>query len=844
MLAVSGTPQTAVLTYHNNNARTGVNNTETVLTPDNVRTNGFGKLFGNVVDGAVYAQPLVMPNVAISGRGTHNVVFVATEHDSVYAFDADGNSVSNAPLWMTSLLGAGVTSVPGTDVACSNVVPEIGITGTPVIDPSAHTLFVVAKTKESSSVSSQYFYRLHALEIGSGQERANSPALIGTTVSGTGDGADSHGRLAFNPLMQLNRAALLLNKGVVYVAFGSHCDNPPNHGWVFAYNAKTLALVGAFCSTPDGSDGGIWHAGGGPAADSEGNIYVMTGNGTFDGAHNFGECFLKLSASTLNVLDYFVPYNHDYLSANDLDLSSGVLLLPNEAGDAAHSHLLVGAGKQAAVYVLDRDDLGREGLTSNGQIVQEVDFPVIGGAFDTPAYFNQAIYFVGAHSPLMALPIANGAISLSTATYGPFVFGYPGATPSVSSSGANNGIVWAIDSHGFMNNGPAILRAYDASDVTQELYNSSLRAGDSAGPAVKFTVPTVANGKVYVGGQGTLTIYGMRGAPVKGTYTGLLFATNGVAPKTSGRFVITTTAKAKFSGRLQMGSASFAMRGQFDSGGSAQLSTPRRGSSALSVQLQLDPDDSDELWGMVSDGTFGATLNGERAVFDGRKNIAPQAGRYTLVFPGSADSAAAPGGDSCATLLVNKAGRVSLSGTLADRTAFSQGTVVSKSGQWPLYVSINGGRGEVLSWVSLSGDASNNLSGSLTWVKPSNPKSKSYPSGFTMESTLTGSPYIPPATGFAIFSSPVRLLQLTGGDLSGVVDVPLVMSSNGHAVNVRSSVKSSLSFSLGTGLFRGTILDPGTRKFVSFTGAVLQDQEVGLGWFIETDQSGRVVVAP
>jgi hypothetical protein len=843
LLAASAAPQ-AVLTYHNDNARTGLNDSETVLTPDNVQTNGFGKIFSYAVDGAVYAQPLVMPNVAIAEHGTHNVVFVATEHDSVYAFDADANIASNAPLWMTSFLGPGVTPVSSVDVMCSNLTPEIGITSTPVIDPQSRALFVVAKTKEFSSGSIQYFYRLHSLEIGTGQEKPNSPIVIEASVPGTGDGSDSQGHLAFTPLMQLNRAALLLNRGAVYIAFGSHCDNTPQHGWVFAYNARTLAQLGVFCTTPDGDEGGIWHGGGGPAADSKGSIYVMSGNGTFDGIFNFGECFLKLSSPTLNVADFFTPYNTGYLSDNDLDLSGGVMLLPNSAGSPEHPHLLVGAGKTAALYMLDRDNLGKIGQTANDQIVQEVDFPVIGGAYDTPAYFNQTIYYVGARSALTALPIANGVINLSAATYGPFVFGFPGATPSVSSSGSDNGIIWTIDSHGFLSNGPAILRAYDAGDVTQELYNSSLRSGDKAGPAVKFTVPTIANGKVYVGGYGTLSVYGLRGGPVKGTYTGLFFDTNGITPQSSGRFVMTTTAKGRFTGRLQMGSTARYLRGQFDSTGAAQLNIQQRGSAPLTVQLQLDPDDSDEISGTVSDGTFNATLNGERAVFDPRKNITPQAGRYTLVFPGSADSTTAPGGDTCAAVLVNKTGRVSLNGTLADRTPFSQGTVVSKSGQLPLYSAPYGGQGEVLGWVALSSGASNSLNGSLTWIKPPNPRAKCYPGGFTIESTLTGSQYIPPATGSAIFSTPVKQLQLIGGDLSGDVDIPLVLISNTRAVNARSSATSSLNFSLGTGLFRGTVLEPGTRKLVTFTGAVLQDREVGRGWFILTDQSGRVLVAP
>ncbi len=504
----------SVLTYHNDTTRTGQNTNETVLTPANVNTNSFGLLFTYPVDGYVYAQPLVLANVTIPSNGVHNVVYVATEHDSVYAFDADSDAGSNAaPLWQVSFINpsAGITSVSNADVGCMDLVPEIGITSTPVIDPVSGTLYVEAKTKEVVTNVASYVHRLHALDVTTGAEKFGGPVVIQATVPGTGDGSDGFGNMVFNSQWQMNRAALLLDNGTVYVAFGSHCDNPPFHGWLFAFNAATLATNGVFLATPNGDDGGIWQAGGGPACDTNGFIFLATGNGTFDATNGeFGDSILKISTNSLMVQDFFTPFNQQILNTNDLDLASGgTVLLPDEAGSLAHPHLLVGAGKQGTIYLVDRDNMGQFDTGGDTQIVESIQ-GAIGSCFSTPAYFNNTLYFVGANDIIRAFAINNGSIDSIPVSQGLNELGWPGCTPSISANGTNNPIAWTIQSEAFHTEGPTILHAFDATDLDGELYNSSQAgARDIPGAAVKFTVPTVANGKVYVGTESTLAVFGI-----------------------------------------------------------------------------------------------------------------------------------------------------------------------------------------------------------------------------------------------------------------------------------------------------------------------------------------------
>lgn len=530
----------AVLTYHNDLARTGLNTNETVLNLTNVNSATFGKLFSYAVDGYVYAQPLVLTNVNIPGQGVHNVVYVATEHDSVYAFDADA---SMATLWQVSFLNpaAGVTTVTSADVSnpftlCDDLVPEIGITSTPVIDATNGTIYVEAKTKEVSGGVTNFVHRLHALNVATGAEKFGGPVVVQPTVAGTGDGTDGSGHVTFQGLIQLNRMGLLLNRGVVYVGSASHCDNGLYHGWLIGYGAQTLTLSNVFNTTPNGSQGGLWEAGDAPACDTNGNIYVATGNGTFDATTNgdYGDSYIKLSTTNgLQAADYFTPFNQQTLNDSDIDLGSGgTMVLPDEAGSMTHPHLLIGAGKEGKIYLMDRDNLGHYQAGSDSQIVQSLPgaMPL---CFDTPAYFQKTIYYVGVNDTMKAFSISNGVIATTPPAQGPTAYGFPGATPSISANGTSNAIVWAIESDDYDVSGPAVLRAYNATNVALEIYNS-LQADDGArdypGPAVKFSVPTVANGKVYVGSQNGLAVFG----------TGLFVTTPVISPA-GGNFTNTIT---------------------------------------------------------------------------------------------------------------------------------------------------------------------------------------------------------------------------------------------------------------------------------------------------------------
>jgi chitodextrinase len=520
-------------TYHNDAARTGQNLSETVLTTTVVTQTQFGKQFSCAVDGQVYTQPLYIANLSI-GSVIHNVVFVATQNDSVYAFDADNLNCSQ--LWRASLLdfnhgaASGATAVPVGDTGeTGDITPVIGITGTPVIDPGSNTLYVVSKTKEGAN----YHQRLHALSLVDGTEKFSGPVEIQASVPGSGAGS-SGGSVAFSPLRENQRPALLLLNGNVYIAWASHGDVPPYHGWVIGYSASTLMQTGIFITTPNGSDGGIWQTGDGPAADSNGNIYVAVGNGTFDTSaaippvapnNDFGISAIKLStASGLAIADFFTPLNFTNLDTNDFDLGSGgPVVLPDSVGSSAHPHLVVNGDKEGNLYLLDRDKMGgfcSSCTTTNTNIVQQLNAAATGncitcGFFETPAIWGGRLYIQPIKDVLKSFTISNAQISTSPVSQSGQIFGYPGATPAISALGASNGIVWVIDAStngtNGAANGPAVLHAYDALNLASELWNSSQASGgrDTAGNAVKFTVPTVANGKVFIGTQSGLTVYGL-----------------------------------------------------------------------------------------------------------------------------------------------------------------------------------------------------------------------------------------------------------------------------------------------------------------------------------------------
>lgn len=509
-LTVAATAQGAVTTQHNDNLRTGHNLNETELTPTLVSGGQFGKLFSQTVDGLVYAQPLYVPNVYIPSKGTHNVVYVATEHDSIYAWDADNNTGSNSnPLWQTSFINPskGITTISSNDVNCPDgVIPEIGITSTPVIDVTTNTIYVLAEGKENGS----FFHRLHALDITTGAEKFGGPVVIAGSVPGTGAGS-SGGTLTFDPLMHLNRPGLLLTAGNLFIAWASNCDNPPFHGWIMSYSAATLKQIAIWATTPNGDGGGTWMSGGGMAADGNGSVYFATANGTFDTSGtpvDFGDSAIRmtLSGSGPTVADYFTPYNQGNLESGDIDVASGgPLLLPDQPGP--HPKELIQVGKEGSIYVIDRTNMGHYNPQNNSQIVQNLTGEV-GGIYGTPAYWNGNVYFGASYDALKAFSLTNGMLSSVPASSSALTFTYPGATPSISANGNNDAILWVLQTD-TQNSGTEVLRAYDATNLATELYDSNQNSSrDNPGGAVKYAVPTIINGKVYVGSANAINIYG------------------------------------------------------------------------------------------------------------------------------------------------------------------------------------------------------------------------------------------------------------------------------------------------------------------------------------------------
>jgi Domain of unknown function (DUF2341)/Bacterial Ig-like domain (group 2) len=513
-ITIGVTDLPGVFTYHNDLSRDGSNTSEYALSTSNVTSGTFGKLFSCTVDGAIYAQPLWVANLTISGV-KRNVVFVATQHESLYAFDADVNTTPCTPLWHANLIDAAhggsssESSVPSgigglVGAGDGDITPEVGITGTPVIDPASKTLYVVSKSVNASGTT--FFQRLHAIDITTGSERSGSPVLIQATYPGTGDGGTT---VTFNPRQQNQRAGLALVNGIIYIGWGSHEDATPFYGWIMAYNASTLSQTGVLNITPNFGYGGVWMGGGAFAADSNNNIYALTGNGTFDvtnatgPTNDYGDSFLKLT-SGLSVLQYFTPSDQASDNANDQDLGSGgaAILLDQPTGPV--QHLVIGGGKDGYLYLLNRDALGGYG---DANAWQRFNFgnPI----FTTGAFWNNTFFMAGVAGPLQAYSFntSTGKFNTSNVSQSSATFGFPGSTPSVSSRGNTNGIVWALNNGSYCTNqstgcGATVLHAYDSSNLATELWNSAALASDAAGNAVKFTVPTVTNGKVYVGTRG------------------------------------------------------------------------------------------------------------------------------------------------------------------------------------------------------------------------------------------------------------------------------------------------------------------------------------------------------
>jgi hypothetical protein len=496
-----------VLTYHNDIERTGQNLTEQILTPTNVKSS-FGQLFHDNVDGLVDAQPLIKTNVSIPGQGTHNVVYVVTENDTVYAFDAD---TAGAALWHVSVLGTNETA--SDDRGCSQVTPQIGITSTPVIDPTAGangTIYVVAMSKLVVNTTTTYFQRIHALDMTTGAEEFGGPVTVSATYP---PGP------AFSPKQYKERTGLLLLNGQLITAWASHCDFSPYNGWIMAYDQNTLAQTSVIDITPNGSEGAFWSAGGGIAGDSSGSIYILSGNGTFDTTVNangfptkndFGNGFLRLTNSSgLAVADFFETFNTVTQSNGDTDLGSGGAMVLPDMTDATNTvrHLAIGAGKDGNIYLVDRTNMGKWNSTTmdNSNAYQALTGALDGGEWAVPAYFNGTVYYGSVADPLEAFSFTQARLNAMFSSKTSENFSYPGTSPSVSANGTSNAIVWAIEN----GSSGGVLHAYDATNLATEFYNSSTVPAD-AFVDNKFVTPTIANGKVYLGTNNSVVVFGLK----------------------------------------------------------------------------------------------------------------------------------------------------------------------------------------------------------------------------------------------------------------------------------------------------------------------------------------------
>ncbi len=507
-----------VLTFHNNNQRTGLNAQETTLTPANVNSATFGKVNFLATDGQVYAEPLFVSSLPVNGT-VHNVLYVVTENDSVYAFDAD----TGAQLWRTSALAA--NEVPSMDPNCGLVSPIIGITGTPVIDRNTgqHGLiYVVTSSQDHNNGSHQ---RLHALDLTTGAEWLGGPVEITGKYPGTGEGSQG-GNVIFDPAQYLQRAALLELNHKIYIAFSSHCDEEPYTGWLMQYDAWSLQQLSVIDVTPNGGQGAIWQSAGGPAADSDGNVYMLVGNGTFDVTldsqgnpvnGDYGNALVKISGETpMKVVDYFTMYNTIYESGQDLDFGSGgpvVVDIPSASPQQPPVPVAIAAGKDTNIYVVNRYSMGKWNPINNHGIYQELDAAVNYGIFSTPAVFNNTIYYGPEYGSVISYRFSKGYISTTPSSKSNFVFQARGTTPSISANGFTNGIVWA---NAYDKTNPGVLYAFDARDLSKELYNSNTAGSrDQYGLATKFVTPMIVNGKVYLATKGGVAVFGLLGSSEK-----------------------------------------------------------------------------------------------------------------------------------------------------------------------------------------------------------------------------------------------------------------------------------------------------------------------------------------
>ena len=625
--------QPGILTWHNDNGRTGQNLQETTLTLANVKSSGFGLLFTLIVDGKVDAQPLYVHGVTIPGQGLHNVVYIVTENDSVYAFDADKGTL----LKQVSLLVGSET--PSDNRGCDQVQPIIGITATPVIDPGSGphgTMYLVAMTKDSSA---HYHHRLHALDLTTLAEEFSGPVEIAATYSGSkgvekknsGDTVQT-----FDPSVHKERAALLLLNGVVYMAWSSHCDGGLYTGWVMGYNETNLQQVTVLNLTPNGNDGAMWAAGSGPAADANGNVYVPTGNGTFDttlsdgfpAENDYGNAFVKMSTSggKLGVLDYFTMSNTVSESNSDTDLASagGMLLPPLKDSSGASRNLAVAAGKDGNLYVMDTSNLGKYHSPTD-TLYQELDGVLSGGMWSSPAWFNGTLYYGPQGNVLKAFAFANGLFGMNPSSQTSAAFEYPGTTPSISANGASNGIVWAYE-----NSSPAILHAYDASNLGNELYNSNQASNgrDHFGAGNKFIVPTVVNGKVYAAANkscsgnscvGEVGVFGLLTPPAPDFLLGLSPASQTVTNGSGTSYTVTATGTNGFNGTITFEASGL------PSGASAGFNpTSLTGSGSTMLTVTTAANGSTGQFTVTATGTSGSINHNASASLTVNPNSGPQ----------------------------------------------------------------------------------------------------------------------------------------------------------------------------------------------------------------------------
>jgi hypothetical protein len=736
----------------------------------------------------------------------------------------------------------------------TEIDPEVGITGTPVIDLNSGTIYLDAFTHEGSD----YFHRIHALNITDGSERPFSPVLVEATFPGVGVGS-TNGEVIFDAKQQLQRSALTLAGGMVYVNYASYSITDPYHGWVIGFNARNLKQINdyIFNTSPNGTpdefgphagEGSIWMGGGGSCVDDDGNLYFATGNGYFNayknsGGTEYGDTLMRLSTSGgLSVDDYFTPYENQFLADNDLDLGSGgVILLPDQPGP--HPHLVISCGKEGKVYVVNRDRMTSDNnhVATDGvdKIVQT--FSIVNGSFGTPSWFNGRLYYAATGRPLMSFPINNGQFDTSASSSSTRTYNFPGATTSISANGNKNGIVWAIK-----RDNPAVLVAYDATDLTSEIYSSDQAsdARDQLPEGVKFAVPTVANGKVYIGTKGGLFVFGLLGtgepaSSPAGNYSGLFYESGGVQTESSGSIAVKVTKRGAFTGNIRMSAGHYPLKGKFDQTGTATDTVSRRHDSALTVNLQTD-DANSRIVGTVSGDSWSADLIANRVA----SRPSPFAGKYTLVFPGpnNGDSQV-PQGDGYGSAAVNARGIVTFKGALADGTKIVQSARISQDGQWPFFVALPKNRGQVLGWLNLAEMEQGGFGGQINWIKLPNSRAEFYPNGFSLQLDAMGSAYKKPSKKNSMLNFSDATLSLSGGNLQTDISNPVTINAKNKVVN-EGDIKLTLKLAPGSGLFRGVAKNPDDRRKIKFGGAILQSQNIGSGYFLNAGQSGGVSLQP